>query len=228
MPLERCSDTPRRPGAAELRPPRRGRSRTAWWPAAPRTVLRPSVADGEVGTAGGAVELRQTATGRRTRRPRSTRFAGGQHRHRLDGHRPPSCSRVPTPGLVGLVGDGEVGLAVAVEVPPPPRASGPEPTSKVCWAAKEAAVAPAGVVFNSTVTALALSQLVTARSGRPSPLKRPPPPRLLGGRCRRRRSAGRREQRRCVEPAAVVFEQHLTPSCVRRSRRRRGRACRRR
>ena len=47
--------------------------------------------------------------------------------------------------------------------------SGSTPVAKVCWAAKEAVVAPGAVVFSSTLTLL-LPALATTRSGLPSPL----------------------------------------------------------
>src|SRR5262249_6609580 len=46
------------------------------------------------------------------------------------------------------------------------------PVAKVCWGAKEGVVAPAAVVFSSTDT-VALPELATRRSGRPSPLTSP-------------------------------------------------------
>ena len=63
----------------------------------------------------------------------------------------PSCSAAPTPCRRAVVGDDEVGLAVAVE-----SATATErdwlPVAKVCWAAKEGVVAPGAVVFSSTDT----------------------------------------------------------------------------
>src|SRR5258707_58492 len=43
------------------------------------------------------------------------------------------------------------------------------PVAKVCWVAKEGVVAPGAVVFNSTDT-VAEAELLTTRSGLPSPL----------------------------------------------------------
>ena len=57
-----------------------------------------------------------------------------------------------------VVGDDEVGLAVAVHVRRPPRSAGSLPVAKVCWAAKEAVVAPGAVVFSSTDTVLSSSR----------------------------------------------------------------------
>ena len=81
----------------------------------------------------------------------------------------PSCSAAPTPCCRAVVGDDEVGLAVAVDVRHR-HGDGTLPVAKVCWAAKEGVVEPGGVVFSSTDTVLA-SWLATMRSGLPSPLR---------------------------------------------------------